>query len=73
MKPYGKDLIKVLVVRVPGPKDAREKIVYLTDDGKRVMDKATKIVQGILDVACAGFPRTTCGFARRCCGKFTKI
>jgi MarR family transcriptional regulator, organic hydroperoxide resistance regulator len=45
-----------LVVRVPGPKDAREKIVYLTDEGKRVMDRATGIVQGILDVAKLGIP-----------------
>ena len=42
------------VVRVPGPKDAREKIVCLTDEGKRAMDRATGVVQGILDVARRG-------------------
>ena len=43
-----------LVVRVPGPKDAREKIVCLTDEGRRTMDRATAVVQGILDVAGRG-------------------
>jgi DNA-binding MarR family transcriptional regulator len=43
-----------LVVRVPGPRDAREKIVHLTDEGKRVMDRATEIVRGILAVAQRG-------------------
>ena len=43
-----------LVARVPGSKDAREKIVCLTDEGKKTMDRATVVVRGILDVAGRG-------------------
>ncbi len=37
-----------LIVRLPSPDDARERLVFLTDKGKALMDEATALVQGIL-------------------------
>ncbi len=37
-----------LIARLPSPDDARERLVFLTDKGKEVMDEATALVQGIL-------------------------
>jgi DNA-binding MarR family transcriptional regulator len=43
-----------LIRHEPGPKDAREKIVYLTDKGKNVMTTVTQQVQDILEIAQKG-------------------
>jgi DNA-binding MarR family transcriptional regulator len=37
-----------LIVRLPSPGDARERLVFLTDKGKELMDEATVLVRGIL-------------------------
>lgn len=43
-----------LIIRLPGPGDARERLVYLTDKGKEIMDQATELVREILDEAQTG-------------------
>jgi DNA-binding MarR family transcriptional regulator len=43
-----------LISREPGPKDAREKIVNLTEAGKKMMTRVTHQVQDILEIAQAG-------------------
>jgi DNA-binding MarR family transcriptional regulator len=45
---------KGLLVRRPGPTDARERLLYLTDTGKDLMEAATAIVKEILDDARQG-------------------
>lgn len=44
---------KGLLYRVPGKKDGREKLVYLTDKGKAAMKQATELVQDVLEQAYA--------------------
>jgi DNA-binding MarR family transcriptional regulator len=43
-----------VIVRLPGPGDARERLLYLTDRGKEIMDEATGLVHAILDEAGEG-------------------
>jgi DNA-binding MarR family transcriptional regulator len=43
-----------LIVRLPSPGDARERLIFLTDKGKVMMDEVTHLVQEVLDVAVAG-------------------
>lgn len=43
-----------LIVRLPGPDDARERLLYLTDMGKLLMDQATSLSKGILEEAQKG-------------------
>ena len=43
-----------LIVRLPSPGDARERLVNLTDKGKKIMDEATELVREILDEAQKG-------------------
>lgn len=43
-----------LIARLPSPNDARERLVFLTDKGKEVMDDATGLVRGILAEAQQG-------------------
>jgi len=43
-----------LIVRLPSPGDARERLVFLTDKGKEAMDEATGLVRGILSEAQQG-------------------
>jgi len=37
-----------LIIRLPSPGDARERLVYLADKGKEMMDEATALVRDIL-------------------------
>jgi DNA-binding MarR family transcriptional regulator len=43
-----------LVTRQPGPRDGRERIVFLTDQGSRMMTRIAALVQEILDLAQRG-------------------
>ncbi|HEY5512839.1 MAG TPA: MarR family transcriptional regulator [Geomonas sp.] len=43
-----------LIVRLPSPGDARERLVFLTDNGKKLMDEATALARGILAEAQQG-------------------
>jgi DNA-binding MarR family transcriptional regulator len=43
-----------LIVRLPSADDARERLVFLTDRGKELMDKATVLARGILAEAQQG-------------------
>ena len=43
-----------LIVRRPGNSDAREKNVFLTDQGRKMMNDITDLVQGILESATEG-------------------
>ena len=43
-----------LIVRLPGTKDAREKNVFLTESGNKMMSDVTGIVQELLDNAMNG-------------------
>jgi DNA-binding MarR family transcriptional regulator len=43
-----------LIVRTPGQKDAREKNVFLTEQGRSIMAKVTDLVQDILEPAQKG-------------------
>ena len=43
-----------LIVRLPSPGDARERLVFLTDKGKEMMDEATGLVREILAEAQQG-------------------
>ena len=43
-----------LIVRTPGQKDAREKNVFLTEQGRNMMAKVTELVQEILVTAQKG-------------------
>ncbi|WP_236021610.1 MarR family winged helix-turn-helix transcriptional regulator [Geomesophilobacter sediminis] len=43
-----------LIVRLPGPGDARERLLYLTDTGKQLMDRATGLAKAILEEAQQG-------------------
>ncbi len=42
------------IVRLPSPGDARERLVFLTDEGKKLMDEATELVRTILAEAQQG-------------------
>jgi DNA-binding MarR family transcriptional regulator len=48
---------KELLYRMPGKKDGREKLVYLTDKGKAVMKQATDLVKDVLEKAYANIDR----------------
>ncbi len=65
-----------LITRLPSPSDARERLVFLTDKGKEVMDKATGLVRQILAEAQAGIDETeleTCrDVLRRACNNLLK-
>ena len=43
-----------LIVRLPSPGDARERLVFLSDQGKELMDRATALVHGIREQAQQG-------------------
>jgi len=43
-----------LIIRLPSPSDSRERLVFLTDQGKELMDRATEVVRGILSQAQEG-------------------
>ncbi len=43
-----------LIVRLPSPGDARERLVFLTDKGKALMDEATALARGVLAEAQQG-------------------
>ncbi|HET6419899.1 MAG TPA: MarR family transcriptional regulator [Geobacteraceae bacterium] len=43
-----------IIIRLPSPGDARERLVFLTDKGKELMDKATELVREILEEAQQG-------------------
>ncbi len=43
-----------LIARLPSPGDARERLVFLTDKGKEMMDEATGLVREILAEAQQG-------------------
>ncbi len=43
-----------LIERRPGPADAREKRIYLTASGKKLMSRVTQLVQSILETAQKG-------------------
>ena len=43
-----------LIVRLPSPGDARERLLYLTDKGKELMDRATALARAILEEAQQG-------------------
>ncbi|HEY4745766.1 MAG TPA: MarR family transcriptional regulator [Desulfuromonadaceae bacterium] len=43
-----------LIVRLPSPADARERLVFLTDKGKALMEEATALTRGILEEAQQG-------------------
>ncbi|QWV93157.1 MarR family transcriptional regulator [Geomonas oryzisoli] len=43
-----------LIARLPSPSDARERLLYLTDRGKELMDQATALARGILEEAQKG-------------------
>lgn len=45
-----------LIARLPSPEDARERLLYLTDKGKQLMDQATQLARGILEEAQQGIP-----------------
>lgn len=42
------------IARLPSPGDARERLIFLTDRGKKVMDEATELVREILAEAQSG-------------------
>ncbi|PLX95703.1 MAG: hypothetical protein C0621_03280 [Desulfuromonas sp.] len=46
-----------LLVRLPSPDDSRERLIYLTEQGKSLMDQATELVQEILVQAQAGIDK----------------
>lgn len=46
--------LRGFAVRVPGPTDGREKLLWLTEEGKRVMEQATLCAQGVLEQAQQG-------------------
>lgn len=54
-----------LIYRLSSQQDSREKFTYLTDEGKDVMDRATKIVQGVLNKAYAGVDPEELNICRR--------
>jgi DNA-binding MarR family transcriptional regulator len=60
-----------LIVRLTSRSDARERLVYLTDKGKEIMDKATGLVREILAEAQQGIDESqleVClGVLRRAC------
>ena len=43
-----------LIVRVPSTTDARERLLFLSEEGKRIMDRATLLVREILAEAQQG-------------------
>jgi DNA-binding MarR family transcriptional regulator len=43
-----------LIIRLPSPGDARERLVHLTGKGKEIMDEATELVRDILAEAQQG-------------------
>lgn len=47
-----------IIVRLPSPGDARERLVFITDKGKEVMDKATDLVREIITEAQQGIDET---------------
>ena len=47
-----------LIVRLPSPGDARERLVFLTDKGKEMIDEARGLVREILAEAQQGIDET---------------
>jgi len=43
-----------LIIRLPSPTDSRERLVYLTDQGKELMDRATSLVRDLMEHAQEG-------------------
>jgi len=43
-----------LIVRLPSPADSRERLVFLTDQGKELMDRATMLTRGFVAKAQEG-------------------
>ena len=43
-----------LIARLPSPNDARERLLYLTDRGKELMDRATRLAAGVMQEAQQG-------------------
>ncbi|BCS55385.1 MarR family winged helix-turn-helix transcriptional regulator [Geobacter sp. SVR] len=65
-----------LIVRVPSTTDARERLVFLSDEGKRIMDRATLLVREIIGEAQQGIDEAqleTCrDVLRRACSNLLK-
>lgn len=65
-----------LIVRLPSPSDARERLLYLTDRGKELMDRATALARGILEEAQRGIDAAeleSCrDVLRRACANLSK-
>ena len=47
-----------LIVRLPSPDDARERLVFLTDIGKKLIDEATALTRELLAEAQQGIDET---------------
>ena len=54
-----------LIVRLPNPGDARERLVCLTDKGKALMDEATELVRDILAEAQQGIDEAQMEICRK--------
>ncbi|MBU5611647.1 MarR family winged helix-turn-helix transcriptional regulator [Geomonas azotofigens] len=65
-----------LIVRLPSPSDARERLLYLTDRGKELIDRATALARGILEEAQRGIDAAeleSCrDVLRRACANLSK-
>lgn len=65
-----------LIARLPSPGDARERLLYLTDMGKELMDRATGLARGILEEAQQGIGAEELEICRdvlrRACGNLTR-
>jgi DNA-binding MarR family transcriptional regulator len=53
-----------LIARLPSPNDARERLIFLTDKGKKMMDEATGLVREILAEAQQGIDATELDICR---------
>lgn len=59
-----------LIIRLPGTTDAREKNVFLTEEGSKMMAAVTVIVQDLLDEAMSGIEQADIDVCKTVLRKF---
>lgn len=59
-----------LIVRLPGSNDGREKNVYLTDAGSKMMLEVTQVVQDLLESAMSGIDEAEIAVCKNVLRKF---
>jgi DNA-binding MarR family transcriptional regulator len=62
-----------LVIRIPGQSDSRDKIVFLTEHGGKVIHRVTGLLQRLLNKAGRGFFEEDMKVCKDCLRRATRI